>query len=511
MVVLDGTGVAAPNDLPPEICVHDYILPRVSAAAWGALLKRNDADPHLFRYGGRLVRLHHDGSTPTLQEVTKGVLKYELGRSANWYMESGHNKVPALPPFHVIDDMLAYPDPPLPHLDRVTQVPVFSPAGVLISTPGFNEEAGIYYAPQVGPSIPEVPISPSPSDVQLACSILEDLLADFPFTSKAERAHAIAAALLPFVRSMIHGATPLHLFEKPTPGTGAGLLASVLCYPALGGSPTIMTLGNSEDETRRTLTAKLGESPVVVLLDNVHTLDSAALSAAITTPDVWTDRLIRTSAIVSLPVRCLWLATGNNPSLSSEITRRVVRIRMDARMARPEERTDFRHPDLMGWVQREQHQLVWALLTLAQAWVAAGRPDGDITLGSFESWARVVGGILNVAGIEGFLTNRDELGVSDMEGGEWSQFVSRWWGKHSDKPVGVADLFPLVNGDDPLELQLGDGTEKSQRTRLGMLLRDRRDRIFGEYQLVQAWQKHGAQLWRLQRVNAGRKLLICGA
>ena len=264
---------------------------------------------------------------------------------------------------------------------------------------------------------------------------------------------------------------------------------------------TIMTLGNSEDETRRTLTAKLGESPVVVLLDNVHTLDSAALSAAITTPDVWTDRLIRTSAIVSLPVRCLWLATGNNPSLSSEITRRVVRIRMDARMARPEERTDFRHPDLMGWVQREQHQLVWALLTLAQAWVAAGRPDGDITLGSFESWARVVGGILNVAGIEGFLTNRDELGVSDMEGGEWSQFVSRWWGKHSDKPVGVADLFPLVNGDDPLELQLGDGTEKSQRTRLGMLLRDRRDRIFGEYQLVQAWQKHGAQLWRLQRAQ----------
>ena len=263
MVVLDGTGMAPPNDLLPEICVDDYILPRVSAAAWGALLKRNDANPHLFRYGGRLVRLNHDGSTPILQEVTRGVLRHELGRSARWCVERGHNKVPALPPFHVVDDMLAYPDQPLPHLDRVTQVPVFSPAGALISIPGFNAEAGIYYAPHVGTSIPEVPLNPSRSDVHRARSILmKDLLGDFPFTSEAERAHAIAAALLPFVRSMIHGATPLHLFEKPTPGTGAGLLASVLCYPALGGSPTIMTLGNSEDETRRTLTAKLGESPV---------------------------------------------------------------------------------------------------------------------------------------------------------------------------------------------------------------------------------------------------------
>ena len=259
MVVLDGTGMAPPNDLLPEICVDDYILPRVSAAAWGALLKRNDANPHLFRYGGRLVRLNHDGSTPILQEVTRGVLRHELGRSARWCVERGHNKVPALPPFHVVDDMLAYPDQPLPHLDRVTQVPVFSPAGALISIPGFNAEAGIYYAPHVGTSIPEVPLNPSRSDVHRARSILmKDLLGDFPFTSEAERAHAIAAALLPFVRSMIHGATPLHLFEKPTPGTGAGLLASVLCYPALGGSPTIMTLGNSEDETRRTLTAKLG-------------------------------------------------------------------------------------------------------------------------------------------------------------------------------------------------------------------------------------------------------------
>ena len=351
--------------------------------------------------------------------------------------------------------------------------------------------------------MPDVPVNPSPADVRLARTILADeLLGDFPFTSNAERAHAVAAALLPFVRSMIEGPTPLHLIEKPAPGTGGSLLASVICYPALAGTPTIMTSSTSEDETRRTLTAKLREGPAVILIDNVHTLDSAALSAAVTTPDVWTDRLIRSSTVVSLPVRCLWLATGNNPSLSSEIARRVARIRLDAHVEHPEERTDFRHPDLMAWVRREHRQLVWALLTLAQAWITAGRPDGDTTLGSFENWSKAVGGILNVAGITGFLSNRHELRVSDAEARTWLQFVNRWWEQHQDRPVGVSDLYPLAIGDDPLELQLGDGSEKSQRTKLGVRLRSHRDRQFGSYQLVEGGHRQGAQLWRLQRMSS---------
>ena len=32
-------------------------------------------------------------------------------------------------------------------------------------------------------------------------------------------------------------------------------------------------------------------------------------------------------------------------------------------------------------------QLVWAALTLCQAWVAAGKPPGKETLGMFEAWA----------------------------------------------------------------------------------------------------------------------------
>ena len=193
----------------------------------------------------------------------------------------------------------------------------------------------MYYAPQPSFNPPRVKDCLSKQDIEEArARILEELLGDFPFTGESERAHAVALLLLPFVRLLIAGPTPLHLIDKPSPGTGAGLLADVLCYPALGGSPAIMTLGHSEDETRRTIVSKLAQSPAAILIDNTHVLDSAALSAALTC-DVFEDRIVGTSHLGRYPVRCAWIATGNNPSLSTEIARRVVRIRMDAKEVDP--------------------------------------------------------------------------------------------------------------------------------------------------------------------------------
>ena len=62
--------------------------------------------------------------------------------------------------------------------------------------------------------------------------------------------------------------------------------------------------------------------------------------------------------MIQAPNYALWLATGNNPDLSSEMTRRTISIRMDAKQERPEERTDFQHPDLLGWVQANRLRIV---------------------------------------------------------------------------------------------------------------------------------------------------------
>jgi putative DNA primase/helicase len=64
--------------------------------------------------------------------------------------------------------------------------------------------------------VPDVPNEPSEADlVRARALILDDLLCDFPFVSDANRAHAVARFLLPFVRELISGPTPLHLIEAP--------------------------------------------------------------------------------------------------------------------------------------------------------------------------------------------------------------------------------------------------------------------------------------------------------
>src|SRR3712207_1041455 len=134
------------------------------------------------------------------------------------------------------------------------------------------------------------------------------------------------------------------------------------------------TEGRDEDEWRKRITAKLATGSPFVLIDNLRPpLDSAAMAAAITATR-WEDRLLGVSQIVRLPVRCGWVATGNNPVLSHEMTRRAIRLRLDAQTDQPWRRQEFRHPDLRAWVSENRAPLVWAALVIGQAWNAAGRP-----------------------------------------------------------------------------------------------------------------------------------------
>jgi hypothetical protein len=60
---------------------------------------------------------------------------------------------------------------------------------------------------------------------------------------------------------------------------------------------------------------------------------------------------------------------------------------------RPEQRTGFAHPERLPWVHAHRAILVSACLSLIRAWLEAQCPEGDATLGSYESWARIMGGV----------------------------------------------------------------------------------------------------------------------
>ena len=69
---------------------------------------------------------------------------------------------------------------------------------------------------------------------------------------------------------MIDGPTPLHLIEKPTPGTGATLMVDAVATIVTGGGVSVMVEGRDDEEWRKRITAKLRQVPSLILIDNLR-------------------------------------------------------------------------------------------------------------------------------------------------------------------------------------------------------------------------------------------------
>src|SRR5262249_7455851 len=204
-------------------------------------------------------------------------------------------------------------------------------------------------------------------------------------------------------------------------------------------------------------------------------LDSGTLASALTQL-TWEDRILGKNETVSLPIRCIWTTTANNPTMSTEIARRSVRIRLDTGLERPWLRNGFRHENLRQWADESRTLLVWAAHTLIQAWIVAGKPKptGE-PLGSYESWSCVIGGILENAQIPGFLGNLDEFyEAADAEGEVWRSFISIWAERFGETEVGTNDLFPLAVAQGDFDFQ---GSQHAQRVAFGKQLARQRTRI----------------------------------
>jgi hypothetical protein len=502
------TGDGAGRKLP-QITVSDRQLVHIVADAWRAIHAAN-RPPQLYQRYGSLVRLRDGGQSLEIQVMDENAVYALLARRAVWVRRRESGRVAnALPSREAARDMMALPDPSLPTLEGLVTVPVVGHRGELIASAGYHAEDRLFLSLPDTLAGLDVPVSPPVGDIAQARSLLlEELLGDFPFADQASRAHAMAAIVVSFVRAMIDGCTPLHLIEAPTPGSGKGLLCDVISTIVTGRRANARTLATNEDEARKMITAELSTSRPLILLDNTrqrHTLDSSPLASVITA-EFWTDRLLGKSQMITVPNRALWLLNGNNAQLSMELARRCVRIRLDPKVDRPwlRQPREFRHPDLVQWAKDHRRELVWAALVLARAWVAAGRPRAATRLGSFESWSDVVGGILAVAGVPGFLSGVEAFyEAADAEGAAWREFTAVWWETFGTQPTRVADLLALCDRHDLMLEARGERGEQSQRTRLGQALQGMRDRVFGSLRIICVPDPRGkVSLYALRPVEA---------
>jgi len=498
-------GVSPATARLPAIVVNNRQLPDISDETWTCVHDANRKPPWLFLSGGTLARINFAGKVPAIQQLDRVGVISAIARVAQWLRKNEDESTNVFPPARVADDMLNCPDAErLPVLEGIIASPIFDSDGRLLEAPGYHPSACVWYAPAPGFDIVPVPAPPLHQDVKDAVALVLEVICDFPFVSEADRANCIASFLLPFVRKMIRGCTPLHLFEAPSYGSGKSKLPEVVARLATGRpvEPTVLPADN--EECRKKITASLARGPQVILLDNASRLQSEALAVALTC-EVWSDRLLGASKMLSLPNQAVWLATGNNPSMTMEIARRTIRIRIDPKTDRPWLRTGFRHDPLLSWVAANRPRLVRALLTLVRAWIDRGRPMAGRTLGSFEHWAQVMGGILECAGIEHFLGNLgDFYDRLDAEGRMWREFCEAAFGRFAGRSARVTEYNELCAEKDLLLPVRGDKGKRSQCIRLGKALTRVRDRMFGGFTIVPATDRHSkAQTYAVVRQAEG--------
>jgi hypothetical protein len=497
--------VVAPNPQQPEIIVTHRHLHEIASDATNAIVQSNGNKPQVFRRGGTLARL--SGDEQSLESMSHTGLKGHMDRVAKFrrFTERG-DLVPARPPDDVVADILETPDCGIPEVKAISTVPLFLPEGSLVSEPGFHARSGTYlFAPSA-----ERERAPMAHEEGLRL-LGQELLVDFPFADQASATHAVCMFLQPFVRLLIEGPSPLYLIDAPMRGTGKTLLAVTIGAIALGKHPSPLSQSSDESEVDKRITAILIDGTTFIFLDNISALKSRSL-ASVLTSTTWSGRMLGHSRVIAVPNNSTWVATGNNVALSDELARRVVPIRLDAVTATPETRSGFAHP-LPTWALRNRRRLIEAGLSLVRHWISEGRPAGNRTLGMFESWAAVMGGIAESNGLADFLANRGTFIMpADAESAEWDQFVEAWHQSFGVEPVLLTNLVSLAVANDQLiDLRAGRN-DLGIRQRLGRALLARRDRVYTTFRIRAMGRdsKTRGASYRLQPVEAAAPVKTSG-
>ena len=512
----------------PSIQASERQLRAISQDCVQALRVRN-SPPSLFVRGGKpAVVTEEETGRHVITEVADRILRNRLARAADFYEEVRKGIRECPPPMDVVRDILAIP--PLewefPPLQGVIEAPALREEGTVITEPGYDAASHLLYAPATALQMPELEERPTQDHIEVAADMIMDVIEGFPFVDEASRANAVAAMLTPVCRPAIKGPTPLALFDATTQGTGKTLLSEVVSLIVSGRESALFSAPREPEEWRKQITSVLREGSTVVVIDNVmYRLDSGDLCKVLT-EITHGDRILGQTQTINLPVRCAWIATGNNIQLGGDMPRRCYWVRMDAKCAKPFKRIGFKHKRLKEHVLRHRGELLAALLTLARAWFVAGKPESSVTpVGSYEEWSVMIGGILEHAGIKGFLANSDQLyEQADIESIQWEAFLKTLDSAFYSDPFTVAEVWERMSErtwqESSRQARLSDRAEELRsalpdyiaqamdregyfKQRLGFALSERLGRRYGDSQVWierDTQDRHGkVARWRVVR------------
>lgn len=482
------TGPPEPGDGRATIIINRDRLNVINDLTAALLARWNGVE--MFCHGGVLSRRHGD----TMKPIDKGTFNDVVQETAITVNENeganGTTYSYGWPDPNSMSAVLSRAERFSP-LDRISHAPFVREDGTVVTEPGYDEATRTMLIPDevfAGLTVPGVP-----TDQEILAArelLLTEWLGDFPFDADVDRANVLALLITPAIRGMVPK-VPLAVVDGLQMGVGKNLLADSILTVYTGQAAEPMNWVPEPDELRKQITAAFRTGAEFFVFDEAHTVEGAPLAQALTA-STWQDRILGVSTMANFPNVITWMSLGNNVQVRGDLTRRVYRIALRPRYADPQDRKaeTFRHPgtsglDLGSWTRKHRRELMTAILTLVRAWFSKGcpRPARGVSFGSFEIWERIAGGIVETAGLTGFLDNlKAWRSESDFDTQYWAGHLG-WLRDHfGNDPFRTAQVREAALSDPAAYLappKLDDPSDKGYGKALGEAYSRLRGRRYG--------------------------------
>ena len=463
------------------------------------LAAMRSADVQFYQRDRTLVRIvavqakASDGSavnTPGILPVSLPALARALGQSARWEKPTRAGTVPVDPPREVVEQIGSMiGEWRFPPLTGVIGTQTMRADGSLLLAEGYDPTTGLYLL--CPPRMAAIADRPTQRDAEAALSLLNELLFDFPFVDNASRSVGISMLMTPVLRGALAPAVPMHVVTAPTPGTGKSYLLDLASVIAVGERCAAMSVAPKEEETeKRLIGAALNGHPIIAL-DNCNSILRGDFLCQVTERPTLRVRQLGGSALVVISNVFTIFANGNNVTVSADLTRRTIQCVLDSNMEDPTQRTFSGNP--LGTVLADRGRYIAAILTIARAYLAAGKPNLPHRLPSYERWSELVCGALVWLGRDNPMNTMAATRADDPELQDFAAVLEAWPTELT--AYSAAELIAAAqecNSTDPRRPKWLEALKPIARNRrgemdpvtLGNWLRNHRDKMHGRQKLV---------------------------
>ena len=492
--------------IKPTIIVQPGQIVRVVSDAELALAKMGG----IYNVHNMLCTIRQDASTGDVQvkPMSKDRLLLDSSRAAIWERIKKDGDANVIdPPEKYIGILLEMGDyQHIPPLAGIARQPYFYGNFEFGCVEGYDTKSQLFGAFRASDYI--ISQTPTLEEAGNALDELMALLIEFRFQSPRDRDAVLAGIFTAVLRSSMPTSPMFHV-RAPQIASGKSYLCNLIATFAGPGSPAVSAFPESQEECQKYLLSALLDAPAVVIFDNLtkDLLPYTSLCSALTEESI-RGRILGLSKTAWVSTKTLFLSSGNNVGPVKDMTRRTIVIALDPQTELASAR-DFKL-DPLSMVRNRRSHYVSLVLTVVNAWLAAGRPISDCRkLASYERWSEMVRQPLMWLGVSDPAAVLYSVQENDPEKQMLLRLLLAWKQCFGSVPTMVREAVGYAfsgaaNSGDLKEVfeEVAERKGEINRRILGHLIGRYEGRVVGGMKFERSFNKANAERWSVRTLSA---------